>query len=343
MLAEAGEYKHLKIIGITGTKGKSTTSLVTNHILNGLGHRSAVFGNIGVPFLNAIDKFNDYDYLVLELSSYQVQSLSYMLDYSIVLNLFPEHIHWHLNHYNYFGDKLSIMKYSKKSIINGNDAIIKEHLKNGCKYFGTNEGFFLDKNFIKNKDKKVCDITSITNIRGEHIFRNICGVLTFLDEENIDVADAVSLLNSFRTIEHRLEIFYENKERNTIFVNDSISTIPESTIEALKTFSNNAKLFLVLGGFDRQQDYGNLVNFISENKNIKKIFLIGQTGKKLRELLIGVDNEYFETLEKLVEAIKVNNLDNTTVLLSPAAPSYDMFKNFEERGGRFKKLMCQSL
>ena len=127
-----------------------------------------------------------------------------------------------------------------------------------------------------------------------------------------------------------------------MFVNDSISTIPEATIEAIKTFANNKNsLFLILGGFDRQQDYSQLANVIFQHKDkIKKIFLVGQTAERLNAILADKINcTKYSNYEDLVKAIKANDLTNTTVLLSPAAASYDMFKNFEERGKTFEKLM----
>lgn len=346
LLAEVAEHKNAKTIGITGTKGKSTTASICNHILQNLNYKSILLGNIGISFLDVIDDIDNYDYLVLELSSYQAKELSFNLDYSIILNLFPEHIDWHLNHENYFKDKLNIVKYAKNPIINTNDNTINNYLtekKENYLYFNTKNGFYVKDNYIFDGDKKIFDINSIENIKGNHIFGNICAILEFLKQEKIDIIKALNTLKTFKTLEHRLEVFYNNKETNTIFVDDSISTIPEATIEALKTFKNN-EIFLVLGGFDREQDYSYLVNFINDESNVKKIFLLGPTGKRLEELFKNnnkknIEVKYFENLEDLVKSIKSHNLHNKTVLLSPASPSYGMFKNFEERGNKFKELI----
>lgn len=346
LLAEVAEYKNTKTIGITGTKGKSTTASICNHILQNLNYKSILLGNIGISFLDVIDYIDNYDYLVLELSSYQVKELNFNLDYSIILNLFPEHIDWHINHENYFKDKLNIVKYAKNPIINTNDNTINKYLtekKENYLYFNTKNGFYVKDNYIFDSNKKIFDINSIENIKGNHIFGNICAILEFLKQEKIDITKALNTLKAFKTLEHRLEVFYNNKETNTIFVDDSISTIPEATIEALKTFKNN-EIFLVLGGFDREQDYSYLVNFTNDESNVKKIFLLGPTGKRLEELFKNnnkknIEVKYFENLEDLVKSIKSHNLHNKTVLLSPASPSYGMFKNFEERGNKFKELI----
>ena len=121
------ENNNSQIVAITGTKGKSTTSSMLYHILKNLGYNVALAGNIGKSFLDIID--NKYDYIVLELSSYQIKTLYNDLDYSIILNLFKEHIDWHLTHENYFKDKLSISNYSKKCIYNSNNELIKKYLK----------------------------------------------------------------------------------------------------------------------------------------------------------------------------------------------------------------------
>lgn len=346
LLAEVQEHKNTKTIGITGTKGKSTTASICNHILQNMNYRSILLGNIGISFLDVIDKIDDYDYLVLELSSYQAKELAFFLDYSIILNLFPEHIDWHLSHENYFNDKLNIVKFAHKPIVNANDLNISKYLKNmkdNYLYFNTKNGFYVENNKIFDVGEEIFDINSIDNIKGAHIFGNVCALLTFLKQENIDIRKSLNTLKTFKTLSHRLEVFYYNKETNTKFIDDSISTIPEATIEALKTF-NDGEIFLILGGFDREQDYANLVNFINEHNNVKKIFLLGQTGLRIKELFDvkntnNIDINYFENLEDVAKSIKSNNLDNKTVILSPASPSYGMFKNFEERGDKFKEFI----
>ena len=342
------ENKKVKVIAITGTKGKSTTSSMLYHILNNLNYKVALLGNIGISFLDVFDKLNDYDYLVLELSSYQIKNLHCNIDYSIILNLFPEHIDWHLTHENYFKDKMNIINYSKKVAFNtSNETVMKYigHINNDKKFipFGNSDKYHIENNFIKYYTTNIFDINSILNIQGEHIFKNICGILSILEEENINITNALNTLKDFKTLKYRLDVFFNNTTNNTIFVNDSISTIPESTIEAIKTFKEN-NIFLILGGFDRQQDYSKLIEVIlNPQNNIKKIFLIGQTGKRLQvELENKINCSLYNSYEELVKVIKSNDLKNTTVLLSPASSSYDMFNNFEKRGEKFEKLMLEN-
>lgn len=339
MLAEISENKNIKTIGITGTKGKSTTASICNHILNSLGKNSVLVGNVGVPFLSILENQEKYEYIVMELSSCQLNNIKYNIDYGVLLNLYPEHIDWHITHENYFKDKMNIVKYSKKCFLNYKDEIINNYAKkitNNYEYFNNENSFYINGNFIFYKDRKIFDINSLSNIKGKHIFENICSILSIVKYENLNVELAIQSLKNFKTLEHRLEIFYNKKETNTKFVDDSISTIPESTLKALETFKED-NILLILGGYERQQNYDVLTDYINKNSRINKVFLIGQTSERLNKKLNS--SEIFNNFEDLVKSIKKCNLNNTTVLLSPAAASYDMFKNFCERGDKFKKLM----
>lgn len=338
-LAEVEKYKNLKTIGITGTKGKSTTASICYHMLTTLGFKTALVGNIGIPFFSIIDNLDKYDYLVIELSSCQLNNIMYKLNYGILLNLYPEHIDWHITHDNYFIDKLRILKYSRKYFVNYADSITNKYVKiNIENSFGNKDTFHVKNGYIYHNSQKIFDINSLNNIKGEHIFTNICALLSIFENEKLNINRALESLDSFKTLNHRLEIFHNNEKHNIKFVDDSISTIPESTIMAIKAFKDD-NIFLILGGFDRKQNYNELLKFLKNSNNIRKIFLLGDTGKKLQKEL---DNaNYFNSLEELVLAIKNDNLENVTVLLSPAAASFDKFKNFEERGDRFKELMLR--
>lgn len=336
LLAETENLKKPKTIAITGTKGKSTTSSLCYHILKELGYKVAIVGNIGISFLDVLANINEYDYLVLELSSCQTTNLLYFIDYTIVLNLFPEHIDWHLTHENYFKDKMNINNFSKNKIINFNNVDIQKYLDNNSNYFfyNTKNTFHINNGFIYDNETKLFNINDITNIKGEHIFQNLCSIFTILKKENINFNKVIQTLVTFKTLEHRIEIFFEDKKRNIIYVNDSISTIPEATIECLKTF-NNYYIKLIIGGFNRQQNYLKLLEIINNSKI--EVFLLGDTGEKLQSKIN--NSHYFNNFEDLIKNIKFNIQNNTAIILSPAAASFDMFKNFEERGKIFKKLM----
>jgi UDP-N-acetylmuramoylalanine--D-glutamate ligase len=190
--------------------------------------------------------------------------------------------------------------------------------------------------FLRQGSRELLALDSLPNLRGRHIFANLCGVLEVFREEGLDVPRALESLRNFKTLAHRLEIFYDDPETGTKFVDDSLSTIPEASLEALAAFPGE-RIFLILGGFDRQQDYSKIIEFLKNAPNVQRVFLLGQTGKGL-ETSLG-NAEYFENLPDLVRSLRSQDLRNSTVILSPGAASYDMFRNFEDRGRQFKELM----
>jgi UDP-N-acetylmuramoylalanine--D-glutamate ligase len=262
----------------------------------------------------------------------------YNVDYSVILNLFPEHIDWHKTHENYYRDKLRVNNFSRKRIVNYDNDILKQYVNGDCVYFNNDSGFHLDGNYIYEGEKKLFDTNDLSNIRGQHVFKNINSLLTIFSIENIDLDRVFDSMRSFKTLEHRLEIFYEDKQRDIVFVNDSISTIPEATIECLNTFKTYKNIRLVLGGFDRKQDYGKLIELINNNENIE-VFLFGNTGENIKNRLN--NRVFFEDFKNLVTSIMKNIKNNTAIILSPASASFDMFKNFKERGNLFKELVLK--
>ncbi len=354
VLAEINNFKQENkknspiTIGITGTKGKSTTSSILHHILQKLGYNSVLVGNIGIPATSIIDNFHKYEYIIIELSSAQCANLSYNLDYGLVLNLMPEHIDWHQTHSNYYKDKLNIANHSSTSILNYNNlAHFKEIKPTKVIYFNNQNGWHIENTKIVNNDLEIFDTLSLHNILGQHIYENFCAILTLFSECGIKIDQALKQLASFKTLEHRLEVFYRDIVNNTIYVDDSISTIPEACMKAIDTFHSYPKIHLILGGYNRQQDYNALINKISSMDNNISIYLMGQTGVILYNLLKNQNYsqyyKYFNNFQDLVCEIKKNNLSDSAVILSPATASFDLFKNFKERGEQFQKLMLQKM
>jgi UDP-N-acetylmuramoylalanine--D-glutamate ligase len=338
------ENKRPKIIAISGTKGKTTTSTFCAYLLENMGYKVLLGVNMGIPTIKLNKEAKKTDFVVLEMSSYQTSDLMTNVDVGIILNLFPEHIDWHGTHDIYYNDKMNLLRWAIYPIINGNDERILKLVKDKNKFieFGTQntlhykDGYFYDKNtkLVSSENMKLL---------GEHNYRNLCSVLTALKVLNVDFSKIKQeYFDNFNPVEHRLELI---KKDGILFVNDSISTIPENTIACYKVFKDK-NIYSILGGFDREQDYSELVNYIINDKNIKFLALLGQTGVRLSKMLQdkGFGNvELCNSLEKCVEVLKAkideNGSENSVMILSPAAPSYDMFKNFEERGRRFKELV----
>ena len=338
------ENEKVKTIAITGTKGKTTTSTFCYYILKKLGYNVLLAGNMGIPAIELIDEAKKCDFVVLEISSYQASDLLSFPNVGVVLNLFPEHINWHLTHENYYKDKCHLLSKAEIKIVNGADKTVLEYTKNLADktFFSTEKTIhYSDGYFYDGKEK----LFSSENMKllGEHNYQNICGALTVLKQLNIDLKNIKQeYLDDFKPIEHRLEIV---NHKGMLFVNDSISTIPEATIACYKTFAYK-NIYGILGGFDRQQNYNELVEYIIKNDNIKFITLLGKTGDRIARTLSEHGFTKFivyKTLRECIESLynKAKDDKNSVIVLSPASASYDMYKNFEERGNDFKNIVSK--
>lgn len=331
--------KKPKTIAITGTKGKTTTSTFCNYLLKSMGYKTLLIGNMGIPSINLIEEAKSCDFIVAELSSYQVSDLKAQVNFGIVLNLFPEHIDWHRTHENYFRDKMNLINNAKCSIINGKDEKILSFVngKNNLVKFGTENTIHYENGYFYDCNKKLFS-TQNMKLLGEHNYQNLCSVLTILKLLKIDFSQIKQeFFDNFQPVEHRLEIINKN---NMIFVNDSISTTPETAIACYNVFKNK-NIYGILGGFDRQQDYLQLAKYIKNNKDIKCLTLLGQTSSRIANELKNIGFNNFELCNSLEDCVnilykKAKTDKNTIIILSPASPSYDMFKNFEVRGKIFK-------
>lgn len=313
-----------KKIVVTGTKGKSTTASLLYHVMKENGLSVSLGGNVGIPLL---DLKNQTEYTVIELSSYQLADLDHTPDIFVVLNLFPEHLQWHQNHENYYNDKLrpAFINQSLKIIANADNDLLRERIAKTDN----------DIDWFKTSAKEKVE----TKLKGDHNQENISAILAVCKELNIDLDIAKSHIKTFDPLMHRLQEF--KSKQGTTCVNDSISTTPETAIAAINVYQDN-NLVLILGGTDRGQNYSELINKINST-NVKAIFLLPKNGERIKKQL---NDDHFkgeitecESLEQVTVAIKGRNDPQEVVLLSPAAPSYDQFNNFEERGNLFIKLM----
>lgn len=313
-----------KKIIVTGTKGKSTTSSLLYHVMKQLGLSVALGGNIGVPLL---DLKEQTDFTILELSSYQLADLQYGPDIFVALNLFPEHLEWHQTHQNYYNDKLSPIHLAttKTIIANANNQTLKDKMTEAdhpVEWFYPN-----DYGQIK------------TQLKGEHNQNNITAVIKICEALDLNVQDAIATIQDFEPLPHRLQEF--QSETGNTCVNDSISTTPESTIEALKVYQNRNSI-LILGGTERGQNYSQMIDYIKSIK-VQTILLLPENGNRLIHELgqanLSCEIVQKSSLDQACKWIKNNQNPDNVIILSPAAPSYGQFTNFEERGNRFIQLM----
>ncbi len=317
-----------KKIVVTGTKGKSTTASLLFYVMDKLGFSVSLAGNIGVPLL---DLEGETDYTVIELSSYQLADLKYSPEIFVILNLFPEHLQWHLTHENYYKDKLQILKTAQDSqlVANAQNKILKNYISR------TQENH--DVLWFNKDDEDIAHIK--TQLKGVHNQDNIQAVLTVCEALGVDSLEARAYIERFNPLLHRLQEF--TSAEGVLCVNDSISTTPESAIAAMSVYRDHPQI-VILGGTDRGQDYATLIDYM-KGIDIKAVLLLPKNGDRLEiELKQSGFNKPvlpFKNLTKAVKWIKTKAEKGDVVLLSPAAPSYDQFKNFEERGDLFIKLM----
>lgn len=318
-------YKPI-VIGVTGTKGKSTTVSMLDFALEKMGKKVGLAGNIGTPPLDFLE--HKVDYLIIELSSFQIMSLDYPVDYAMITNISQAHTDWHLTYDNYRKDKLSILKYPQTvKILNYNDKYLRDFRADNIVYYDKNDTFYVNDDTIFDKDEKL-NVPPL-QIFGNHNLSNICGFLTILKLLDLDYKKALNLLQDFAPLEHRLQKVYEKNGR--IFINDSIATVPDSVMAGVNAFNDD--IALIVGGFDNGPDYSELNKFIENTDKIKVALCLPDTGRMLTATKCLQVNTMKEAVS---EAIK--KLDKGVVLLSPAAPSFNMYKNYKERGYDFANL-----
>lgn len=318
------EAFHNQIIGITGTKGKSTTSSLIYHLLKESGNDVVIAGNIGIPVFDCLDVINEKTIIVYELSAHQLQYVRKSPHVGVLLNVFEEHLDHFITFENYKNAKLNVMRLMSKDDV----AIISSVLENDIDD-NTNKVLY-DKIDI---DLDVDDIP----LKGEHNIMNIKAALCACQSFGISIDKLLPYLTTFQPLEHRMQFIgiYGGMK----FYNDSISTIPQATIAALKTFKKVD--FLLLGGYDRGIDYSPLADFLKYNE-LPYILITGEAGQSIKRQLkiVGYTGEVLEytDLESAFILIKKYAKEGDICLLSPAAASYDRYKNFEERGRIFKEL-----
>ncbi|MDF2866186.1 MAG: UDP-N-acetylmuramoylalanine--D-glutamate ligase [Clostridia bacterium] len=348
------EYSKNIIVGITGTKGKSTTSSLIHHIFKNCNLNSMLVGNIGTPILSQINDISDDTIIVFEMSSHQLQYINKSPKISVLLNIYEEHLDYYETFEEYIFSKENIYRFQ-----NENDLVIynssldtinvinilkigqrrlpiyinNENIKEN-NYVNIKEDIILFKTVEKELSIDVADIN--TNLKGAHNLYNIVIAISVANEMKLEIKDILKAISSFEGLEHRME--YVGKFNDINYYNDSIATIPEAAICAVKSLVKVDTI--IIGGKDRGVNYCELVNFLNKSE-IGKVLLISESGKRIYDMLEKNNNKYIyaENLENAIELAKLNTPKNGICLLSPAAASYGYYKNFEERGNKFKELV----
>jgi UDP-N-acetylmuramoyl-L-alanine---L-glutamate ligase len=345
-----------QIIGVTGTKGKSTTSSLICHIIYSLTQNCLLVGNIGIPPFDLIDQIDKDTVIVYELSSHQLEQTSISPHVAVLLNLFQEHLDHYESFEKYQEAKFRITMFQQPDdyfIYHGDDKLILKWIeKTGIvRNFRPislsstdNLGFCADEgNIIPGGEKDIIllEKEEITNLKGEHNLLNILAALNAVVVKMtiIKVSQVLNAVLTFKPLEHRLE--YVGKFKGIEYYNDSISTIPEATIAAIKALKSVDTL--ILGGYDRGIYYDDLIGYL-EKSEVRNLIFIGDAGKRMNDIYKAMEyhskNLFMaDDFKKAVAEAKQITRNNKICLLSPAAASYGMFKNFAERGTVYKSLV----
>lgn len=331
--------KDVKIIGVTGSNGKTTTTTLIYEVLKKAGSSVKLGGNIGTPLSQIVKSITSQDILLLEISDHQlIDFQDFKTNISVMTNLCPTHLDYHGSYEAYKNTKKKIfLPHTKEDIAIINEAnydsleLTKDILSTKY-YFNSKENYIKD-NYIYIDNKPIINTNEIL-IQGTHNYENILAMLLVLKVLNIDFKYAIDVLKTFKGVEHRIEFV---RELNGVkYYNDSKSTNPVATITALKSFTNN--IHLILGGMERSQDFTELKPYINK---IKKVYAIGEVRNRIVDFC-QKNNIPFAEYEHLKEAIN-SSQENATkgdiVLLSPASASWDQYARFEDRGAEFKEIV----
>ena len=318
---------NFKSIVVTGTNGKSTTCKLISHLLKRNNFKVLLGGNIGTPVLDL--KMNKNTHVIIEISSFQLAHSKFVCpDYAFLLNVTNDHLDWHGNMRNYTNSKLKIFISQKINQF----AIVNDKFKNlfRLKNF-TSKLIIPNQNNYRKIKYKIKNHYFKSNINDE----NMSFVYSFSNLLNIKEKNFIEAFNSFVGLPHRYEVFF--KKKNVIFINDSKATSFVSTKYALL---NTKNVYWILGGLPKKNDKI-LLNGIK--KNIIKCYLIGKNinffKKQIQNKInFSISNNIKKALVEILKDIKFYKKKKNTILLSPAAASYDQFTNFEKRGDEFKKL-----
>ena len=345
--SEIRELLHLapcKVIGVTGSDGKTTTTTLINEILKANSYHTFLGGNIGTPLFTKLPEMKKEDIIVLELSSFQLMDMDISPDISIITNIAENHLDIHSSFEEYIDAKKNIFKYQDNKgilVTNADNEITNKFKGNGeTRYFSRSKQtnyFYTDGTYIYYNGKKILNKNDI-KLRGIHNLENIATALTAVIDL-IDLDKSIEVIKNFNGVEHRLEFVREIN--NVKWYNDSVSSSPTRTIAGLYSYDEN--IVLIAGGYDKHLDYTNIAKPILDK--VTKLILMGDTKEKIyNAVTTSVMNPNIEiykcnTLQEVVDKAKEVAIPGEIVLFSPASASFDMFKNFADRGEKFKNLV----
>ena len=343
-----------KVIGVTGSDGKTTTTSLIYEIVKEKGYHCFLGGNIGIPLFTRIHEMTPESIVVLELSSFQLMEMKSSPDIAVITNISPNHLDIHKSYEEYIDCKKNIFRYQDengKVVLNYDNDITREcsaEANGKVRFFSRknrlDNGVIYDNGVIKACEDgvrmHVMTIDEAVSLKGMHNYENICAAVA-ATEDLVEPFIQSRAITKFKGVEHRLE--FVRSINDVKWYNDSIGSSPTRTIAGLNSFDE--KIVLIAGGYDKHLDYTPIAKPIIQN--VSKLILMGATADKIEQAV----NEELEKQKKELPIYRCSTLEECVnkahevatqgeiVLFSPASASFDMFKNFMERGEKFKELV----
>lgn len=344
------EFCPAKIIGVTGTKGKGTTASLIAAILRASGKNVFLAGNIGKPMLKLLPILKPKDWVCLELSSFQLQDLTVSPHLAVVLNITSEHLDVHRHTREYRLAKANLVRWQTKhdfAVINDDYPYSRSlaHSTPAQKYWFSRyhrvTGSYVKERrlYLKTMGQPLL-VGSVDKLllRGEHNWENVTAAIAASRLAGASIVGIKEAVYAFKGLEHRLELV---REVNSVkFYNDSFSTTPETAIAALQSF--NEPIVIILGGSDKGSDYSQLARALFDCHRLAGVILIGQMAGKIKAAIVSQGRlqapliEGLTTMKDIVSASVKLAPPAGVVVLSPACASFDLFKNYKDRGEQFK-------
>ena len=343
------EFNGKNVIGITGTKGKSTTASLLYNVFKEQLPNVCFVGNIGVPVLDKIDEL-DGSIIIAEMSSHQLETIDCSPHIGVILNLYSDHLDHAGTLDNYHKSKMNIVRFQDDSdfaIYDADNYYLSMQDFDSIKStkltvsLDSTATIYLENNKIYLNDKFLIDRDSIeTELKGEHNLKNIMFVLLISSLYNLDINKTLDIIKEFKPLEHRME--YVGKYDDIEFYNDSIATIPDATINAIKSLKDVDTL--IFGGMDRHIDYNEFIDYLNTGI-VRNLICMPTTGYMIGDKITNTSVNVYkvENLKDAVILAKKITEKGKICLLSPAAASYEYFKNFEEKGNAYKDYVRSNL
>ena len=338
-----------EVLAITGTNGKTTTTALLGEIMKAVYDSAFVVGNIGIPYTNVVDETRDDSVIVAEMSSFQLESIvDFRPRVSAILNITPEHLNRHHTMEAYIQAKknVAINQIAEDTcVLNYEDEVLREFgetLQTKVLYFSSkrklDKGIYLDDGNIIYRNPDECLVCNVKELKllGVHNYENVMAAVAMAAAYGVPMDSIRKTIKEFAGVEHRIEFVAE--KNGVAYYNDSKGTNPDAAIRGIQAM--NRPTYLIGGGYDKQSEYKEWIE--SFDGKVKKLLLIGQTREKIAKeaeecgftdiMLLDTFEDAVLTAAKLAEP-------GEAVLLSPACASWGMFKNYEERGDKFKEIV----